>query len=262
MAVKVCPRCGGEIVSGVCFSCGHHPEEDEAVPDFVNPYASASVTARTETAVPDPASPYAGGAGNVRTETASVSPYYSGDTVTVQAETTVPDFVNPYANVTEAAPQKEAVPEIPEIPEIPSIELPEIPASPTAKLHAPIKRKTKEEKAAEKAEQYGKKNFVPYVKPVYGNAPSSEQTPETAVKAVSDFVIRHWWKLLLVAFVPTVGIAFGFFGIVTNRIGDRDSKKSEIVLAVMMFILTAVLWAANWDPSGIDHILRYFIFEV
>lgn len=243
MAVKVCPRCGGEIVSGVCFSCGHHPEEGEAVSDFINPYASEPVTARTEAAVPEIVSPYAGSSGAVRTEAA------------------VSDFVNPYANVTEAEPKKETVPEIPEIPEIPSIELPEIPASPTAKLHKPIKRKTKEEKAAEKAEQYGKKNFVPYVKPVYGNVPGREQTPDDAVKAVSEFMLHHWWKLLLVALVPTAGLAFGFFYIVINRIGDTDSKTSERVLAVMMFILTVLLWAASWDPLGIDQILRYIIFS-
>lgn len=246
MAVKVCPLCGGEIVSGVCFSCGHHPEEGETVSDFVNPYAGEPVTARTKAAVPDPVDPYADSSGAVRTEAA------------------VSDFVNPYANVTEAAPQKEAVPqtpEIPEIPEIPSIELPEIPASPTAKLHKPIKRKTKEEKAAEKAEQYGKKNFVPYTKPVYGNSQRNEYTPEDAVKVVSDFVFHHWWKLMLVALVPTAGLAFGFFYIVINRIGDTDSKTSERVLAVMMFILTVLLWAANWDPLGIDHILRYIIFS-
>lgn len=256
MSVKVCPKCGGEIVSGVCFSCGHHPEEGEALSDFVNPYAE------TKTAVPEIVSRYAGEPLTAETTTAVpeiVSPYPS------EAVTSVPDFVNPYAKAAEAEAKKETVPEIPDIAEIPSIALPDIPASPTAKLHTPVKRKTKEEKAAEKAEkakqQYEKKDFVPYTKPVYGNSQRNEYTPEDAVKVVSDFVFHHWWKLLLVALVPTAGLAFGFFYIVINRIGDTDSKTSERVLAVMMFILTALLWVANWDPLGIDYILKYFIFS-
>lgn len=154
---------------------------------------------------------------------------------------------------------------------IPTIESPDAAALPTAKQvsdAARLKRKAK--RAAEKnaggvnvpgTQNTGNAVFVPYTKPVYGQPvpPEPSDVPNMVVKSVSDFVVHHWWKLLLVGILPSVGYGFAFFYFVINRDKDKDRKISELFFAGAVLLLTILLQAVHWDPTGFDILIQYFI---
>lgn len=147
---------------------------------------------------------------------------------------------------------------------IPTIDSPDTTALPTLKqLRAAARQKKLEAKnAANNASGANNANapFVPYTKPNYGNPPESVSTsdiPTMMVKSVSDFVIKNWWKFLLTAILPSVGYFFALFYFVINTDGER--KKSELFFAGAILLTTILLQAANWDPTGLDKILQYFI---
>lgn len=103
--------------------------------------------------------------------------------------------------------------------------------------------------------------FVPYTKPVYGEPEPSNASyvPNAVVKAVSDFVVRHWWKLLLVGILPSVGYGFAFFYFVINRDKDKDRKISELFFAGAVLLMTVLLQAVHWDPTGFDILIQALI---
>lgn len=167
---------------------------------------------------------------------------------------------------------------------IPTIESPDAEVLPTAKQvrdAASLKRKA--QRAAEKkangtnnalvtpnaaspqikanTETVSSAVFVPYTKPVYGQPvpPEPSDVPNRVVKAVSDFVVHHWWKLLLVGILPSVGYGFAFFYFVINRDKDKDRKISELFFAGAVLLLTVLLQAVHWDPTGFDILIQYFI---
>ena len=105
--------------------------------------------------------------------------------------------------------------------------------------------------------------FVPYTKPNYSKPPEPAPEPlsvsEMMVKSVSDFVVHHWWKFLLAAILPSVGYGFAFFYFVINSGKDKDRKISELFFAGAILLMTILLQAAKWDPTGLDFFLQQFI---
>lgn len=167
--------------------------------------------------------------------------------------------------------------------ELTAIDPPDISSMPTAKQ---IRDAAKRRRAAERLKQsqaqnaYGANNavsaspaniannanvpFVPYTKPDYGTPPEpagQSDMPTMAVKAVSDFVIKHWWKFLLAAILPSVGYIFAFFYFVINRDNDKDRKKSELFFAGAILLTAIILQAVKWDPTGLDTLIQYLIRE-
>lgn len=156
---------------------------------------------------------------------------------------------------------------------IPAIELPDVPSSPMAKLNEtaaiyPQKASAAVKNTANAANETGtaynaNAAFVPYTKPDYGTPAEPADTsdiPAAAVKAVSDFTVKNWWKFLLTAILPSVGYAFAFFYIVINM--DKDRKKDELFFAGAILLTTIILQAADWDPTGFDILIQYFTMEI
>lgn len=166
--------------------------------------------------------------------------------------------------------------------ELLSIDPPDAASLPTAEQ---IRDAAKRRRAAERLKNsqgknpYGAKNtnsaspaniannanaaFVPYTKPDYGNRSEPADTsdiPTMAVKAVSDFVVKNWWKFLLTAILPSVGYAFAFFYVVINM--DKDRKKDELFFAGAILLTAIILQAVGWDPTGFDILIRYFMMEI
>lgn len=151
--------------------------------------------------------------------------------------------------------------------DIPSIGVPDISALPTLSQRREAERLKKQEAKKAEAENAANKPFVPYTKPDYGETVTpakpvdTSEMPARAVRAVSDFVVQHWWKLLITVILPSVGYGFAFFYFVINRDNDKDRKKSELFFAGAMLLTAILLQAFKWDPTGIDTIIQYFILN-
>ena len=165
--------------------------------------------------------------------------------------------------------------------ELTSIDPPDATSLPTAKQvrDAARRRRAEERKKSQAQNVYGANNaasanpaniannanapFVPYTKPDYGKPAELPSEPlsmsEMMVKSVSDFVVHHWWKFLLTAILPSVGYGFAFFYFVINSGKDKDRKISELFFAGAILLMTILLQAAKWDPTGFDILLQYFI---
>lgn len=148
--------------------------------------------------------------------------------------------------------------------DIPSISPPDTSALPTAAQRRQAARlKRQEARLAAKNPNpntnAANQPFVPYTKPIYGNTPTPAPSdmPERVVKSVSDFVFYNWWKFLLTAILPSVGYGFAFFYFVINM--GSGKKKSELFFAGAILLTTVILQAVNWDPTGLDILLQYFI---
>lgn len=108
--------------------------------------------------------------------------------------------------------------------------------------------------------------FVPYTNPDYGTPSEPTDTSDMstmAVKAVSDFVVKNWWKFLITAILPSVGYGFAFFYFVINRDKDKERNKSELFFAGTILLTTILLQAVKWDPTGFDiliqHLIKYYL---
>ena len=153
--------------------------------------------------------------------------------------------------------------------ELTAIDPPDASSLPTAKqVRDAARRRRAEERKKSQAQNAVIANnanapFVPYTKPDYGTPaelpPESSDMPTMMVKSVSDFVIHHWWKFLLTAILPSVGYGFAFFYFVINSGKDKDRKISELFFAGAILLMTILLQAAKWDPTGLDILLQYFI---
>lgn len=149
--------------------------------------------------------------------------------------------------------------------DIPSIGVPDISALPTLSQRREAMRLKKQEEKKAEAENAANKPFVPYTKPDYGEpakpaAPvDTSEMPVRAVKTVSDFVVQHWWKILITVILPSVGYGFAFFYFVINRDNDKDRKKSELFFAGAILLTTILLQAVKWDPTGFDILIQYLI---
>lgn len=149
--------------------------------------------------------------------------------------------------------------------DIPSIGVPDISALPTLSRHRQaVRQKKQEEKEdAENAANAANKPFVPYTKPNYNTpeAPGSD-IPVRVVKAVSDFVVRHWWKLLLTAIAPTSGFIIGILYITAKRLNGEDIGIGDKALAAVLIAASFILAFSHWDPFGADRYLRVFLDEI
>lgn len=149
--------------------------------------------------------------------------------------------------------------------DIPSIGVPDISALPTLSQRREAMRLKKQEEKKAEAENAANKPFVPYTKPDYGESAKpaapvdTSEMPVRAVKAVSDFVVQHWWKILITVILPSVGYGFAFFYFVINRDNDKDRKKSELFFAGAILLTTILLQAVKWDPTGFDILIQYLI---
>ena len=157
--------------------------------------------------------------------------------------------------------------------ELTPIDTPDAASLPTAKQ---VRDAARRRRAAERMKQSQEKNagvaspannanaaFVPYTKPKYSKPPEPAPEPlsvsEMMVKSVSDFVIHHWWKFLLTAILPSVGYGFAFFYFVINSGEGKNRKISELFFAGAILLMTILLQAAKWDPTGLDFFLQQFI---
>lgn len=151
--------------------------------------------------------------------------------------------------------------------ELTAIDPPDATALPTAKQvrDAARRRRAEERKKSQDQNAVIANNanapFTPYTKPDYGKPAEPVSEPlsmsEMMIKSVSDFVVHHWWKFLLTAILPSVGYGFAFFYFVINA--DKNRKISELFFAGAILLMTILLQAAGWDPTGFDILLQYFI---
>lgn len=144
--------------------------------------------------------------------------------------------------------------------DIPTIKAPDASALPTLSQHRQAVRLKKQEEKKAEAENAANKPFVPYTKPNYGESvtpaePAKESDIfDKTIKVVFDFVACYWQKLILMAIVPSFGYVFAFFYFVINR--DKDGDKSELFFAGAILLITIILQALKWDPTGLDIIIK------
>ena len=153
--------------------------------------------------------------------------------------------------------------------ELTAIEPPDASSLPTAKqVRDAARRRRAEERKKQQAQNAAGGNFannanVPYQKPNYVKPVPPPQEPlsasEMMIKSVSDFVVHHWWKFLLAAILPSVGYGFAFFYFVINSGEGKNRKISELFFAGAILLMTILLQAAKWDPTGLDFFLQQFI---
>lgn len=147
--------------------------------------------------------------------------------------------------------------------DIPSIGVPDISALPTLSQHRQAMRLKKQAEKDAEAANASNKPFVPYTMPDYGTPADPadlSEMPTRAVKAVSDFVVRHWWKLLITALIPSAGYVFAFFYFALNS--SQIHKKSEVFLAAAMLLTAILLQVSGWDPTGLDAVLQQLLMYI
>lgn len=248
---EICPICGEEVVLGECQACGFVP------PDY------------SEIAAPydlDPSNDHFG----ETDPTEGMFPYIdtSGIANEPEPEYDIPSIalpsiqsLNPAGKLASAsaqpAPNIKARPAAQPIPSLQSISA----ASPAANAHTPppvqtfqptkntppIQTAKPVQPVQQQTQSAQSAPFVPY------NAQTAASLPVRIVKGTSNFVIAHWWKFLIMAVAPSAGLLFaGFYALMYKT----DRHTSDILKAIMFFVLTGVMVFNHWDPLGLDVILR------
>lgn len=254
---EICPICGEEIALGSCPGCGFEPPDYSVI---AAPYDL------------DPSNDRFGEADSVE----GMFPYIdtSGIANEPEPEYDIPSIalpsiqpLNPAGKLASASVRP--APNIkvrPAAQSIPSLPLQSVSAArPASNAHTPppaqtfqpsnnvppmhTANKAKPVQPAQPAQQSQSAQPAPFV-------PYNSQTaslPVRIVKGTSDFVIAHWWKFLIMAVTPSAGLLFFGYYAVKFR---EDRRTADILKAIMFFILAGVMLFNNWDPFGLDVILR------
>lgn len=248
---EICPICGEEVVLGECPACGFVPPDYSAI---AAPYDL------------DPSNDHFGEADSVE----GMFPYIdtSGITNEPEPEYDIPSIalpsiqsLNPAGKLASAsvqpAPNIKVRPAAQSIPSLQSVSAANAHTPPPAQTFQPsynappihTANQAKPVQPAQPAQQSQSAQPAPFV-------PYNAQTaslPVRIVKGTSNFVIAHWWKFLIMAVTPSAGLLFFGYYAVKYR---EDRRTADILKAIMFFILAGVMIFNNWDPLGLDVILR------